>query len=93
VPRDAQPTFQPGPTPDPDLAAGAAPYGLTREPEPVTAADPDYITSAVVRKARFLTHAHDNFAALDLGRSGYLTLASLPQSPVQRQLDHGRRRP
>ena len=90
VPKDAQPTFRPGPAPDPDLVAGAAPFGLTREPEPVTAADPDYITTAVVRKAKFLAHARDNFAALDVGRSGYLTLASLPQSQVQRQLAGGR---
>jgi len=62
---------------------GAAPYGLLGEPEPVTAADPDYLFRGVVKKAAFLAHARDNFALLDRGRVGYLTLASLPQSPVQ----------
>jgi hypothetical protein len=60
-------------------------------PEPVTAADSDYVTNDVVRKANFLAHAHDNFAALDPQNTGYLTLASLPQSPVEKLLGGGRR--
>ncbi|HEY1426424.1 MAG TPA: EF-hand domain-containing protein [Caulobacteraceae bacterium] len=77
--------------PDADLT-GAAPYGFFREPEPVTAADPDYLFTGAVSKARFLAHAGDNFARLDVQRAGYLTLAGLPQSPVQRQLGRLARR-
>jgi hypothetical protein len=91
VPKDALPAPRPNENPDSDLGAGAAPYSLTSEPEPLTAADPDYVTQGVVRKARFLAHAHANFAALDPQHTGYLTLASLPHSPVQRLLERGRK--
>jgi hypothetical protein len=70
---------------------GAAPFSLFRVPEPVTAADSDYVVNDVVRKANFMAHAHDNFAALDSQHVGYLTLASLPQSPVEKLLGQSRR--
>jgi len=85
LPDDVRPNSPNAPQ-GPDLT-GAAPYGLIPVPEPVTAADPDYLFSGAVRKARFLAHAHDNFARLDARRAGYLTLAGLPQSAVERQLD------
>jgi hypothetical protein len=47
----------------------------------------------MVKKDSFLAHARDNFAFLDQDHSGYLTLASLPQSPVQKLLERGRRKP
>ena len=79
--------------PDPNaLLTGAAPYSLTGEPEPVTAADPDYLLLGVVKKAPFLAHARDNFALLDQAGAGYLTLDGLPLSPVEKMLGHGRRR-
>ena len=90
IPGEAQPGAR-TPKPDSDQAAGAAPYGLLAEPEPVTASDPDYLFSNVVRKAHFLAHAHDNFALLDAEHSGFLTLAGLPQSAVQKLLAQGRR--
>ena len=71
---------------------GAAPYSLIAAPEPVTASDPDYLFTGVVKRDRFLAHAHDNFARLDAQKSGYLTLAGLPQTSVQRMLGPGRRR-
>jgi len=71
---------------------GAAPYSLIDEPEPVTAADPDYLFSGVVKRAKFLAHARDNFAFLDANHAGYLTLAGLPQSPVQKVIEQSRRR-
>jgi hypothetical protein len=71
---------------------GAAPYGLTATPEPVTAADPDYLFTGAVKRDRFLAHAADNFARLDAEHSGYLSLAGLPQTYVQTMLGHGRRR-
>lgn len=75
----------------PDLT-GAAPYGLLGTPEPVTAADPEYLFSGSVRKARFMAYAQSNFARLDTQHSGYLTLAGLPQSAVERQLERRGRR-
>jgi hypothetical protein len=71
---------------------GAAPYGLTATPEPVTAADPDYLFTGAVKRDRFLAHGADNFARLDAAHSGYLTLAGLPQTYVQGLLGRGRRR-
>ena len=91
VPRDALPESRAKPEAETSLGTGASPYGLFRVPEPVTAADVDYVTSDVVRKAHFLAHARDNFAALDPHSNGYLTLAGLPQSPVERLLAGGRR--
>jgi len=91
VPKDALPGGPPAPKP---VAGGdgATPYGLTREPEPVTAGDPDYLTQGIVRRASFLAHSRSNFALLDTSRSGYLTLAGLPQSSVQKLLEAGRRK-
>jgi hypothetical protein len=91
VPRDALPDSRPKPETETSLGTGASPYGLFRVPEPVTAADADYVVSARVRKSHFLDHAHDNFAALDQQSAGYLTLAGLPQSPVERLIGRGRR--
>ena len=69
---------------------GAAPFSLFRVPEPVTAADTDYVVNDVVRKVNFLSHARDNFDALDAQHAGYLTLAALPQSPVEKLLGRSR---
>ena len=91
VPRDAMPDPRKPRETETALTSGASPFGLFRVPEPVTAADPDYVVRAVVRKSRFLAHAQENFAALDPQRAGYLTLASLPQSPVEQMLGRGRR--
>jgi hypothetical protein len=71
---------------------GAAPYGLIAEPEPVTAADPDYLFDGAVKKARFLARAESHFAVLDPERTGYLTLAGLPRSRVQAMLENHRGR-
>jgi hypothetical protein len=91
VPRDALPEARPKPETETSLGTGASPFGLFRIPEPVTAADADYVVNATVRKSRFLAHARENFAALDPESVGYLTLASLPQSPVEKLLGPGRR--
>jgi hypothetical protein len=91
VPRDALPDARPPRETETSLTTGASLYGLFPVPEPVTAADADYVVRAVVRKARFLAHARDNFAALDPQSTGYLTLASLPQSAVEKLLGRSRR--
>jgi hypothetical protein len=85
LPDGVQPHTPDAPPPSVGLV-GAALYGLIGDPEPVTASDPDYLARGVVQKARFLAHAHDNFARLDEAHAGYLTLAGLPQTPVQRLL-------
>ncbi len=70
--------------------AGASPYSFFDEPEPVTAADIHY--RGVITRADFLRLAEIHYAALDRAGVGYLTLANLPRTPVQRRLDgHGRR--
>jgi hypothetical protein len=86
LPGDVQTNAPNRPNPDAELV-GAAPYGLIADPEPVTASDPDYLFEGVVKRAHFLSHAHDNFARLDVERSGYLSLAGLPQSRVQKLLE------
>jgi len=91
LPDDVRPNSPDGSDPGSQLT-GAAPYGLIASPEPVTAADPDYVFSGVVKRARFLTHAEDNFARLDAAHAGYLTLAGLPQTSIQRMLERSRRR-
>jgi hypothetical protein len=91
VPRDALPDARQPKETETSLTTGAASFGLFRVPEPVTASDSDYVVNNVVRKARFLAHAGDNFDALDPQHTGYLTLATLPQSPVERLLGRSRR--
>ena len=91
VPHDALPEARPAPETETSLATGASPFSLFRIPEPVTAADADYVVTASVRKSHFLAHARDNFAALDPASVGYLTLSGLPQSPVEKLLGYGRR--
>jgi hypothetical protein len=91
VPKDALPNGPPTTKPVAGLG-GATPYGLTREAEPVTAADTDYLTQGIVRRANFLAHAQSNFTLLDQARSGYLTLAGLPQSQVQKLLEESGRK-
>jgi hypothetical protein len=70
--------------------AGASPYSFFDEPEPVSAADTHY--RGVISKADFLQLAGVHFTALDPKDRGYLTLDTLPLTPVQRRLEHGRRR-
>jgi len=92
VPQDVQPTTPRRGGGDGLGAGGASPYSLLRTPEPVTAADPDFVVTGVVRKVRFLDHARDDFALLDSRRDGYLTLAGLPRTPIERLIGRPRRR-
>jgi hypothetical protein len=70
---------------------GASPFSLFEEPEPVTAADFQF--SGSVTKANFLKLADAHFTTLDVHGAGFLTLAGLPKTPVQKQLErHPRRR-
>ncbi|MFI4973190.1 MAG: hypothetical protein ACHP84_01475 [Caulobacterales bacterium] len=93
-PGGSRPNEPTRPKEDLELGTGASPFSLLREPEPVTAGDPEFVTRGTVRKAAFLRHADDNFTALDGDGVGYLTLAGLPKTPVQALIErehHGRR--
>jgi hypothetical protein len=68
---------------------GASPYGFFDEPEPVTAADVNF--RGLISRTDFKTLAEAHFKTLDRQGVGYLTLASLPQTPVQRRLGRVRR--
>ncbi|HEY5107054.1 MAG TPA: hypothetical protein VII73_09840 [Caulobacteraceae bacterium] len=73
-------------TPRKDLdetGVGASPYSFFDEPEPVTAADLDLV--GYITKANFLKLAEMHFTTLDSGGQGYLTLAKLPKTQVQKQ--------
>jgi hypothetical protein len=90
-----------GPQTDPDrtnqaaaptesIPEGAAPFGLLETPEPLSAADVDF--SGFIMKANFLKVADRRFYKLDHDQDGYLTLAKLPKTYVQKKLEHGARK-
>jgi hypothetical protein len=70
--------------------AGASPYSFFDEPEPVAAADVTF--RGLVRKSDYQTLAEAHFGTLDVKALGYLTLSSLPSTPVQRRLERGHKR-
>jgi hypothetical protein len=72
-----------------ETGEGASPYGFFAEPEPVMAADEDL--NGRIRKAAFLRLAARHFDRLDTDESGYLTLAKLPKTPIQRRVERDRR--
>src|SRR5579872_5520911 len=61
LPGDVRPNNPQQPTQEEALGGGAAPFSFFRVPEPVTAADPDYVFRGVVRRAKFLERAQANF--------------------------------
>jgi hypothetical protein len=60
---------------------GAALFSLLNQPEPVSAADMDF--NGRISLAEFLAAADRRFDHIDKAQQGYLTLASLPKTPVQ----------
>ena len=76
------------PPPLDESLQGAAPYNLLGEPEPVLAADLDL--NGVITRKNFLKLANMHFQTLDTGGRGYLTLATLPKTQVQKLLDKSR---
>jgi len=66
---------------DPNRMAGAAPYNLLGEPEPVAASDLSF--AGKISQAVFKTRASQRFDVLDSDQRGYLTLSSLPKTYVQ----------
>jgi len=63
---------------------GAAPFSFFDEPEPVTAADLHF--RGIISKADFLVLSNAHFDTLDRADKGYLTLETLPYTPVQKRL-------
>ena len=72
-----------------EVPQGAAAYGLLETPEPITAADTDF--SGTIRKANFLALADRRFTKLDVDGQGFLVLAKLPKTYVQKALAHAHR--
>ncbi len=72
-----------------ESGAGASPFSFFDEPEPVAAADLSF--RGLVSRADYMKLAAIHFDTLDHEHKGYLTLATLPETPMQRRLDHGRR--
>lgn len=65
----------------PELPRGAGRYALINAPEPVVATDADL--NRRITPAEFAAAADRRFALLDPDAVGYLTLATLPKTPVQ----------
>lgn len=70
---------------DYDTPYGAGLYASLNIPEPVVSADLDL--NRGVSRAEFRQVASTRFAMLDTGGQGVLTLASLPRSPAQQEID------
>ena len=73
-----------------ESGAGASPFSFFDEPEPVMAADLGF--RGVVSKADYMKLAEIHFRNLDHKDLGYLTLADLPETPMQKRLEKGRHR-
>ncbi len=84
------PDFAPhGPQKLDESGAGASQFGFFDEPEPVMAADLGF--RGIVVKADYLKLAAIHFSTLDVQGRNYLTLDSLPMTPMQKRLAKGRR--
>lgn len=68
-----------------DAPYGAGEYASLNIPEPVASADLDL--NRGVSMAELDQAAAARFAELDAARLGYLTLAALPRSPAQQEID------
>lgn len=60
---------------------GAALYSFFYDPQPVSAADSDFNSRITLAEEESI--AERRFVMLDTGRTGFLTLAGLPKTPVQ----------
>ena len=67
---------------------GGAWYGLLGEPEPVAAADTNF--DNVITFAEFMQATDERWKLLDPQKKGYITLDSLPQTPIQAKLTRAR---
>jgi hypothetical protein len=69
---------------------GASPYSFFDEPEPLMSAD--FNVTGIITRDNFLKVADMHFQTLDPDQRGYLTLKGLPETAVQKILDHYRSR-
>jgi hypothetical protein len=69
---------------------GASPYSFFDEPEPVTAADRSF--RGYITREDFLALAARHFTELDQDNAGFLVLAKLPKTRVQKELEEAHRR-
>jgi len=69
---------------------GAAVYSLINQPEPVAAADGDF--DGKITLAEFEAAADRHFEILDTKQQGYLTLATLPKTPIQEAIEKAAKR-
>jgi Ca2+-binding EF-hand superfamily protein len=90
--QDAAPSGDDVSAPKKDEPQGAAWFSFMGEPEPVSAADGNF--DGLVTLAEFQKATDERFALLDVNHKGYITLAQLPDTPVQANLkrQHRRRR-
>lgn len=65
----------------PDLPRGGGRYSLINAPEPVVAADSDL--NRRVSAGEMMAASERRFTLLDPDERGYLTLATLPKTPIQ----------
>jgi len=68
---------------------GASPYGFFEEPEPVMTADLD--VNGIISRPNFLKTADMHFNTLDWRKQGYLTLATLPKTPIEKALERAKK--
>lgn len=64
---------------------GAAPYSLINEPQPIMGADTNF--DGHITLAQFVKTAQERFDILDKKHLGYLTLETLPKTPIQQIQD------
>ncbi|WP_158915059.1 hypothetical protein [Caulobacter sp. S45] len=75
---------QPGPASGTGIQ-GAGLFSLLNEPEPVAAADTEF--NGRITLKQFVDTADRRFDLLDPKEVGYLTLAKLPKTPVQKEIE------
>ena len=72
------------------IPEGAAPFSFLEVPEPLSAADADF--SGIILKENYLKLADRRFNTLDHDQDGYLVLAKLPKTYVQKKLERASRK-
>ncbi len=87
---DVEPEMPRAPEAPNEGAGGASPYSFFDEPEPVAAADVQF--RGIISRNDFLKLSDIHFRALDSQNRGYLVLADLPETPMQRLLRKQHRR-
>jgi hypothetical protein len=75
---------QPGPATI-EILQGAGLFGLLNEPEPVAAAETQFDGRITLQE--FEAAADRRFDLLDTKQLGYLTRATLPKTPVQKEIE------